>query len=742
MEDVTIKERLLSVFIYTLLLLSIQGYVVHTGLLPNENSLWLFNGLAGLIFGSRLLNPYFTPPLDAAMNAFAALASLIAASMAIIPYTHDAYVLGFAIGFFSLILIGALAVILARPLSGSGSGIMYVAAEKAIRQIGSPSVIFAVVTLVSVWLFHRTRPFEAFAILSAFSVIALLRPIESMFAYISWVRLRTNKKDATNVVGHVVAYQAPKIVLIRQLNDRHVPRGTTLAVGGEEGKWLLGIALNYVGRDEGNLLRVLTTELKGPLVGTAANLGCSPTAGLALSLTVPAEQAPEIPTLQWIGRLCGIVDSETTFEALKFEVIDERDLSEGRIVETRIGESRDVLFQLVEGITHEEVVQQKSKYGYARATARKIGRWDAEEGKFSQVSWLPQINSPVFLKEVERFVPRAETVGHFPGTNYGVDVNISHAVTHNTAILGILGVGKSFLALELVERMLAADIKVLCLDLTNQYANELEDFFDQNHEDAMSQLLRVAGANGRPNQNREIGGSKHALRAEVRSQLRQFMEEAHPHRLRIINPAQIEATKQASGWYNGSAELMTLTASEVTGIFSECALEVCQELGLTERARLCIIYEEAHSLVPEWNSVAAEGDRQATAVSSRAILQGRKYGLGCLLITQRTANVTKTILNQCNTIFAMRTFDDTGKEFLSNYIGHDFSKVLPSLEPRNAIYYGKASSCDNPVLIRLNDQQDFRAAFRAIFPLRPRLEQPHQQAIDAADNELDDDIPF
>lgn len=89
---------------------------------------------------------------------------------------------------------------------------------------------------------------------------------------------------------------------------------------------------------------------------------------------------------------------------------------------------------------------------------------------------------------------------------------------------------------------------------------------------------------------------------------------------------------------------------------------------MTDRGSVCLVYEEAHSLVPEWNSVVAEGDKAATARSARAILQGRKYDFGCILITQRTANVTKTILNQCNTIFA-RTFDDTGKEFSSNYIG-------------------------------------------------------------------------
>src|SRR5690606_25431350 len=102
----------------------------------------------------------------------------------------------------------------------------------------------------------------------------------------------------------------------------------------------------------------------------------------------------------------------------------------------------------------------------------------------------------------------------------------------------------------------------------------------------------------------------------------------------------------------------------------------------------------------------------ATALTSRAILQGRKFGMGCLLITQRTANVTKTILNQCNTIFAMRTFDDTGKEFLSNYIGNDYAASLASLQPRHAVFYGKASSCENPVLIKLNDREEFLRIFR------------------------------
>src|SRR5213076_691746 len=110
---------------------------------------------------------------------------------------------------------------------------------------------------------------------------------------------------------------------------------------------------------------------------------------------------------------------------------------------------------------------------------------------------------------------------------------------------------------------------------------------------------------------------------------------------------------------------------------------------------------------------------EASNGTARAILQGRKFGLGCLVVTQRTANITKTILNQCNTVFAMRTFDDTGKEFLANYVGRDYASSLSSLSERQAVLFGKASSCENPILIRLNDREKFLKAFRVENPPPP-----------------------
>lgn len=728
------KVRAIALVLYICALLVVQAQFVDTGLKPNENAIWLYAGIASLLFGSHILNPYFTPPTGALTNGVTAVLALVPALTLVVPWTPDAYVLGATIGFCAIIALISILLLILRAPMGEEPSTLWRVFERAVTGLGSPTVLFGVLITASTWLFHRDEPIEVFAILAVFITITLLRPIEAVAKYILWFVDRPKPINRANLIGSVAAHQSPGIVLVRQAEAQTIAQGTLMAISDQHGPPQLGVALNYVGRDEGNLLRVLTTSLPkrfaAPLIGIGKMAD-----GVAASIDVTDEDKRDIPVLQWIDRLCGIVDTETSTEYLQFEVVNEVGLAEGSLVQVRIGENQRVIYQVVDGVTRDEIVQQKNKYGYARAKARKIGAWDEDGRRFCPVPWMPRMNAPVFLLEPFEGDPEDDCIGHFPATPYGVRVDPSDCVTHNTAILGILGVGKSYLAIELVERMIAQGIKVLCLDLTNQYQTLLGDFIDPAYKQAQDNALLAAGQGGVPHQNREHGGSRHRFKEVVFQKVRQFMRPDDDHYLWVINPAQFHVTKQASGMYNNNAELARLTPSEITAIFSDAALFACQDLGMTDAARLCLVYEEAHSLVPEWNSVAAEGDKMATATSARAILQGRKYGLGCLLITQRTANVTKTIINQCNTIFAMRTFDDTGKDFLSNYIGTDYATILPSMQPRHAVVFGKASSCENPVLIRLNDQDVFRAQFRTANPPRQPVPMPVPQPVQVAQEE-------
>ena len=71
------------------------------------------------------------------------------------------------------------------------------------------------------------------------------------------------------------------------------------------------------------------------------------------------------------------------------------------------------------------------------------------------------------------------------------------------------------------------------------------------------------------------------------------------------------------------------------------------------------------------------------------------------MIAQRTTNVSKTILTQCNTIISFQEFDKTSSDFLANYFGDGIAKILPKLKFRQAIVAGKALKSNVPMIFEV-----------------------------------------
>lgn len=118
--------------------------------------------------------------------------------------------------------------------------------------------------------------------------------------------------------------------------------------------------------------------------------------------------------------------------------------------------------------------------------------------------------------------------------------------------------------------------------------------------------------------------------------------------------------------------------------------------------------EEAHTVVPEWNFSGVSDKVSQPLLNSIAqiALQGRKYNIGLLVIAQRTANVSKTILTQCNTIVSFQEFDKTSSDFLANYFGQDIVSSLPKLKFRQAIAAGKAFRSSVPMIFEVPEIQE------------------------------------
>lgn len=720
-------RRLTILVVEIVVLLAASKLALGSLLPPNGNQgFWFYTGLLGLIFGSRLDTPFFAKPADVILYAAPAAVALALANdwTAWDPGRRVAFVL--AVFYCAAVaVIGGVAILTKDSTQERvlrASNVARVLGEV----LGAPRIIYTVVVVFAIFAFHSGSAKEVGILALAWMLTAILSPLEGAVRLTDRTRAIIAGKQRPGVAGEVAAYQIPGLVLIRRAPSSTISPGGLLVVKDPLGPRVL-IALDHVGRDAGLLLRTLDTEcLSAPQDVATLLRGLPDGTCVAIDSADPTLATNDLVKVR--DALVGVVAPDTALDRLYFEVVRSEGLQEGRLVETSVN-GKTVTYQVVNGLTKEEVVQQKNTFGFVRAQAQKIGVWDQGTSRFVPSAWLPRPNAPVSLKAAGQFQVRPDAVGHFPGTDYPVTLRIDngqaiglHAlVTHNTAILGILGIGKSYLALELVERMASAGIKVLCLDLTNQYAAELAPHHNAADNDARVLALKQAGANGKANvqKNVEEGGSLNTFSQAVRHHIEEFMSPNYAAKVLILNPAQFEVWRQDSKPYQNQASMVSLTPAEITQIISDAALQVVSAAGMTDEARLCIVYEEAHSLVPEWNSAVAEGDRAAANGTARAILQGRKYGLGCLLITQRTANVTKTILNQCNSVFAMRTFDDTGKDFLANYLGRDYAQVLPNLSERHAVFFGRASQCENPVLMRANDRGAFLAAFRNAAPAAP-----------------------
>jgi hypothetical protein len=109
--------------------------------------------------------------------------------------------------------------------------------------------------------------------------------------------------------------------------------------------------------------------------------------------------------------------------------------------------------------------------------------------------------------------------------------------------------------------------------------------------------------------------------------------------------------------------------------------------GIGRPSPVLVVLEEAHRYLGEGASTLTRNS------ANRIAREGRKYGVGLLLVTQRPTELPKTVLAQCGTIVALRlsNSDDQGtiKSALPDAVA-GLSAVLPSLRTHEAIISGEA----------------------------------------------------
>lgn len=134
----------------------------------------------------------------------------------------------------------------------------------------------------------------------------------------------------------------------------------------------------------------------------------------------------------------------------------------------------------------------------------------------------------------------------------------------------------------------------------------------------------------------------------------------------------------------------------VVGVINRIIFEVMfwgRELeGVGRNRPLLIVFEEAHAYLPRSGKSQYISGYASNAVR-RIFKEGRKYGVGSIVVSQRPSELDETILSQCGTFFALRLSNNEDQGRVRSAVPDTLSgltELLPALRIGEAIVLGEA----------------------------------------------------
>jgi len=154
-----------------------------------------------------------------------------------------------------------------------------------------------------------------------------------------------------------------------------------------------------------------------------------------------------------------------------------------------------------------------------------------------------------------------------------------------------------------------------------------------------------------------------------------------------------------STWFGHKAPVSILDLSEIPSnimqAISGCILKIIYDalywgqntLVGGKNQPLLIVLDEAHAYLK------AGEDSISSRTVQAIVKEGRKYGVGMLLVTQRPSELDETVLSQCGSVIALRMTNTRDKGHVSSAMQdelREMADVLSSLRTGEAIVSGEA----------------------------------------------------
>ncbi len=139
----------------------------------------------------------------------------------------------------------------------------------------------------------------------------------------------------------------------------------------------------------------------------------------------------------------------------------------------------------------------------------------------------------------------------------------------------------------------------------------------------------------------------------------------------------------------------------VIGLVARIIFTVQQWTLTDKRHPICLLYDEAHLYIPERTNQDAAAELGLKSFE-RIAKEGRKYGVSLTVISQRPAEVNRTVLSQCNNFIALRLSNAEDQAVIKKLLPDNLTgltDVLPILDIGEALIVGDASLLPTRVII-------------------------------------------
>jgi hypothetical protein len=147
------------------------------------------------------------------------------------------------------------------------------------------------------------------------------------------------------------------------------------------------------------------------------------------------------------------------------------------------------------------------------------------------------------------------------------------------------------------------------------------------------------------------------------------------------------------------SEAADVAIGAVLNLLFEIAVACPPDKGIGRARPVLIVIEEAHRFIGEKVSDTAGAAKNA---SERIAREGRKYGLGLMVVSQRPAELSETALSQCGTFISMRLTNPGDQNRIKSALPDtvaNLAEALPSLRTGEALVTGEAITLPSRVLI-------------------------------------------